>query len=104
MAKTETDFDFITTQGTDIPLERIRQYVKRLGVSLGSTPDGEVFINGKPVGMSGVCYISSGHIDILSKIIPQHILQHLQVETGSQIQYLQEQVCLGLFPHFADSP
>lgn len=50
----ETDFDFITTKGTDIPLGKIRQYTKRLGVSLSSTPNGEVFINGKPVEMSGV--------------------------------------------------
>ncbi|KAF9648458.1 glycosyltransferase family 24 protein [Thelephora ganbajun] len=76
-AKTETDFDFITTKGTDIPLEKIQQYTKRLGISLGSTPDGEVFINGKPVQMSG------------------QFLQHLQVEIGSQIQYLQEQLYLG---------
>lgn len=55
--KTETDFDFITTKGTDIPLEEIRQYTKRLGVSLDSTSDGEVFINGKPVEMSAVGYI-----------------------------------------------
>lgn len=53
--KMETDFDVITTKGTDIPLEKIRQYTKRLGISLGSTPDGEVFVNGKPVEMSGVC-------------------------------------------------
>jgi len=60
--KTETDFDFITTKGTDIPLEKIQQYTKRLGVGLDSTPDGEVFINGKPVQMSGVGYIPSEHI------------------------------------------
>ena len=53
-SKTEMDFDFITTKGTDIPLEGIRQYTKRLDISLGSTPDGEVFVNGKPVEMSGV--------------------------------------------------
>ena len=64
-AKTETDFDFITTKSTDIPLEGIRQYVKRLGVSLGSTPDGEVFINGKPVGMSGVSCVPLEHTDFL---------------------------------------
>lgn len=52
--KLETDFDFITTKGTDFPLEKVRQYTKRLDISLGSTPDGEVFINGKPVEMSGV--------------------------------------------------
>jgi hypothetical protein len=52
--KVETDFDVITTKGTDIPLEKIQQYTKRLGISHGSTPDGEVFINGKPVEMSGV--------------------------------------------------
>jgi hypothetical protein len=62
--KTETDFDFITTKGTDIPLEKILQYTKRLGVSLGSTPDGEVFINGKPVEMNAVCCIPSEHTDI----------------------------------------
>ena len=49
-AKAETDFDLITTGGTDIPLGKIQQYIKRLGVSLGSTPDGEVFINGKQIG------------------------------------------------------
>ena len=53
-AKLETDFDFITTKGTDIPLEKVQQYTKRLDISLDSTPDGEVFINGKPVEMSGV--------------------------------------------------
>lgn len=57
-AEAETDFDFITTKGTDIPLEGIQQYIKRLGVSLGSTPDGEVFINGKPVEMNGVGRVS----------------------------------------------
>lgn len=57
--KAETDFDVITTKGADIPLEKIQRYTKRLGVSLGSTPDGEVFINGKPVEMSGVGYVSS---------------------------------------------
>lgn len=56
-AKAETDFDFITTKSTEIPLEKIQQYTKRLGVSLGSTPDGEVFINGKPVQMTGVGYV-----------------------------------------------
>lgn len=57
-AKIETDFDFITTRGADILLERVQQYTKRLGVNLSSTPEGEVFINGKPVEMSGVCLIS----------------------------------------------
>ena len=57
--KAETDFDVITTKGADIPLEKIQRYTKRLGVSLGSTPDGEVFINGKPVEMSGVGYVPS---------------------------------------------
>lgn len=52
--KAETDFDFITTKGTEIPLKRVHQYTKRLDFSLGSTPEGEVFINGKPVEMSGV--------------------------------------------------
>ena len=56
-AKAETDFDFITTKSTEIPLEKIQLYTKRLGVSLGSTPDGEVFINGKPVQMTGVGYV-----------------------------------------------
>lgn len=56
-AKAETDFDFITTKSTEIPLEKIQQYTKRLGVSLSSTPDGEVFINGKPVQMTGVGYV-----------------------------------------------
>ena len=51
---TETDFDFITTKSTEIPLEKIQQYTKRLGVSLDSTPGGEGFINGKPVEMNGV--------------------------------------------------
>ena len=60
-AKAETDFDFITTKSTEIPLEKIQQYIKRLGVSLGSTPDGEVFINGKPVQMSGVGYVLPGN-------------------------------------------
>lgn len=59
--KAETDFDFITTKGADIPLEEVRQYTKRLGVSLDSTPSGEVFINGKPVEMSGVCCIPLGY-------------------------------------------
>jgi UDP-glucose:glycoprotein glucosyltransferase len=63
-AKAETDFDFITTEGTDIPLEKIQRYIKRLGVSLGSTPDGEIFINGKPVQMSGVGCVLSGNIGI----------------------------------------
>ena len=56
---TETDFDFITTKGTDIPLEKIQRYTKRLSVSLGSTPGGEAFINGKPVEMNGVGCIPS---------------------------------------------
>jgi len=60
-AKTEADFDSITTKGTDIPLEKIQQYIKRLGVSLDSTPDGEVFVNGKPVRMSGVGCVPSEH-------------------------------------------
>lgn len=89
--KTETDFDFITNKGTDIPLERVQQYTKRLGITLGSTLDGEIFINGKPVEMSGVGLISP-HRGTAFNIIPQQILQHLQVEIGSQIQYLQEQV------------
>ena len=55
----ETNFDFITTKGTDIPLEKVRHYAKRLGISLDSTPDGEVFINGKPVEMNGVGRIPS---------------------------------------------
>ena len=55
--KTETDFDFITTKGTDIPLARVQQYIKRLDISLGSTPDGEIFVNGKQVEMSGVCWL-----------------------------------------------
>ena len=58
---TETDFDFITTKGTDIPLEKIQHYTKRLSVSLGSTPGGEAFINGKPVEMNGVGCIPSHH-------------------------------------------
>jgi UDP-glucose:glycoprotein glucosyltransferase len=57
--QTETNFDFITTKGTDITLEKARHYAKRLGVSLDSTPDGEVFINGKPVEMNGVGCIPS---------------------------------------------
>lgn len=64
-AKAETDFDFITTKGVDIPLEKIQQYTKRLGVSLASAPDGEVFINGKPVEMSGVGCSSSERSGIL---------------------------------------
>ena len=52
--KTEADFDVITTEGSDIPLEKIRQYTRRLGIDVGSTPDGEVFVNGKPIEMSGV--------------------------------------------------
>lgn len=62
--KTEIDFDFITTKSTEIPLEKIQQYIKRLGVSLGSTPDGEVFINGKPVQMSGVGYTFPEHTKV----------------------------------------
>lgn len=58
-SEAEADFDFITTQGTDIPLEKIQRYTKRLDISLGSTPDGEVFINGKPVEMSGVGWTPS---------------------------------------------
>lgn len=92
--KMEADFDVITNEGSDIPLEKIRQYTKRLGIDVGSTPDGEVFVNGKPIEMTG------------------QILQHLQVEIGSQIQYLQEQLHLGTLPddiadisvHFYDLP
>lgn len=62
--KAETDFDFITSESTEIPLEKIQQYIKRLGVSLGSTPDGEVFINGKPVQMSSVGYVLSENTGI----------------------------------------
>ena len=66
----ETDFDFITTKGTDIPLEKIQQYTKRLGISLSSTPDGEVFINGKPVQMSGVGFALSENTGISLNIAP----------------------------------
>lgn len=68
--KAETDFDFVTTKGTDIPLERIQQYIKRLGVSLSSTPDGEVFINGKPVQMSGVGFVLSENTGISLNTTP----------------------------------
>jgi hypothetical protein len=61
--KAETDFDFITTKGTDVPLERLQKYIKRLDISLGSTPEGEVFINGKPVEMSGVGWIHPWHTE-----------------------------------------
>jgi len=60
---TETDFDLITTKSAEIPLEKIRQYTKRLGVSLDSTPGGEGFVNGKPVEMNGVGCVPSGHTD-----------------------------------------
>lgn len=68
--KMETDFDFITTKSTDIPLEKIQQYIKRLSVSLDSTPDGEVFINGKPIQMSGVGYVPSESVGILLNTMP----------------------------------
>jgi len=68
--KAETDFDFITSESTEIPLEKIQRYIKRLGVSLGSTPDGEVFINGKPVQMSSVGYVLSENTGILLNSTP----------------------------------
>ena len=69
-AITESDFDLITTQGTDIPLEKIQQYTKRLSVSLGSTPGGEAFINGKPVEMNGVGFIPPEYTDIRLNATP----------------------------------
>lgn len=68
--KEETDFEVITTKGTDIPLEKIQQYTKRLGISLSSTPDGEVFINGKPAQMGGVRLALSENTGISLKIAP----------------------------------
>jgi len=69
-AITESDFDFITTKGTDIPLEKIQQYTQRLSVNLGSTPGGEAFINGKPIEMNGVCCIPPEYTDTRPNTTP----------------------------------
>ncbi|EPQ50934.1 hypothetical protein GLOTRDRAFT_82068 [Gloeophyllum trabeum ATCC 11539] len=63
--------------GDERDIQASKEYCTRLGATLGASPTGHAFVNGK-------------HYDL-----DDDFLRHMQIEVGAQLQHIQEKVYMG---------